>query len=422
MRFMIMHKNNPQTEAGHLPPMELVSKMGAFIGEHAKAGRLVDGAGLGASKTRTRLTFRDGSPTVKHGPYRGERELPAAMLLLKVRTREEAIGWAERYGKILGDGELELGKVNEPWDIGLMPPPENPPLQILLIEKADQTTEAGGRSPKQKSELTRLKTEMTKAGVLVALAPAAAKRRGQAPGVHQQRSAGARWAVHGDEGADRRLRGDGAVGDGRGDRAVPALRGDPGRDAGDRRPPRRPGRRGVVIVPIRSSEPREVLRRATFRRRTHPPHALSETTKPSVADRGLILVQRARMMASPPVAFPSRSRSLTRRSIRWSTAVHLVPALQPTCLHVRAVRDGRTGGDGPGDIARLATATRAFEEMVKPSAHSGHAARPGCKSCCTRSPPRRSGARHARNERPRRPKAGAVVPLQRDPVALIEKK
>src|SRR5262245_17663965 len=167
MRFMIMHKNDPQTEAGQPPPMEVVHKMGALIGEYAKTGRLIDGAGLGASKTRTRLVFRDGRCNVKHGPYGGEHELPAATLLLKVRTREEGIRWAERYGKILGDCELELGKVNEPWDIGLMPAPENPPLQMLLIEKADQATEAGGRSPKQKAELTRLKTEMTKAGVLV---------------------------------------------------------------------------------------------------------------------------------------------------------------------------------------------------------------------------------------------------------------
>jgi hypothetical protein len=167
MHLMIMHKNDPQTEAGHPPPMELVNKMGAFIGEHAKAGRFIDGAGLGASKTRTRLVFRDGRSTVKHGPYRGEHELPAATLLLEVRTREEAIGWAERYGAILGDGEIELGKVNEPWDIGLMPAPENPPLKILLIEKADAATEAGGRTPQQKAALTRLETEMTKAGVLV---------------------------------------------------------------------------------------------------------------------------------------------------------------------------------------------------------------------------------------------------------------
>ena len=180
MRFMIMHKNDPQTEAGEPPPLELVQKMGAFIGDYAKTGRFLDGAGLSGSKTRTRLVFQGGRSTVKHGPYRGEHELPAATLLLKVRTREEAIGWAERYGTILGDGEIELGKINEPWDIGLMPAPENPPLQMLLIDKADAATEAGGRSAKQKAELTRLKTEMTKAGVLVrtiALKPSATAKR-----------------------------------------------------------------------------------------------------------------------------------------------------------------------------------------------------------------------------------------------------
>jgi hypothetical protein len=180
MRFMIMHKNDSNTEAGLPPPMELVTKMGAFIGEYASTGRFIDGAGLGASKTRTRLVFREGRSRVKHGPYAGEHELPAATLLLKVRTKEEALGWAERYGKILGDGEIELGKVNEPWDIGLMPAPENPPLQFLLIEKADQASEAGTRSSKQKGELTRLRTEMTKAGVLVRsiqLAPSANAKR-----------------------------------------------------------------------------------------------------------------------------------------------------------------------------------------------------------------------------------------------------
>lgn len=181
MRFMIMHKNDANTEAGNPPPMKTVEEMGAFVGGYAEAGKLIDGAGLGASKTRTRLVFRDGECTAKRGPYGGEHELPAAMLLLKVRTREEAIGWAERYGKILGDGEIELGKVNEPWDIGLMPPPESaPPLQILLIEKADAASEGGGRSPQQKAALSRLKTEMTKAGVLVrahALQPSAKAKR-----------------------------------------------------------------------------------------------------------------------------------------------------------------------------------------------------------------------------------------------------
>ena len=167
MRFIMMHKNDANTEAGKPPPMELIQKMGEFIGAHAQAGRFIDGAGLGASKTRTRLTFRDGQCTAKRGPYRGEHELPAAILQLKVSTHEQALGWAERYGKVLGDGEIELAKVNEPWDLGMMPAPENPPLQLLLIEKADKATESGGRSAQQKAALSRLKTEMTKAGVLV---------------------------------------------------------------------------------------------------------------------------------------------------------------------------------------------------------------------------------------------------------------
>lgn len=167
MRFMTMHKNDPKTEEGLPPPPELVAKMGALIGEYASTGRFLDGAGLRGSAARTRMTFRDGRATVKHGPYRGERELPAAMLLLKVRTRDEAIGWAERYGKILGDGELELGAVTEPWDLGMAPRPADPPLQIMMIEKADAATEGEGRSAKQKADLTRLQTEMTKAGVLV---------------------------------------------------------------------------------------------------------------------------------------------------------------------------------------------------------------------------------------------------------------
>src|SRR5262249_52703149 len=159
MRFMIMHKNDPHTEAGEKPPMELINAMGALIGGYAKEGKFVDGAGLNGSKTRTRLTLRNGAMTTQRGPHPGERGLPAATLLLKVRTPDEAIGWAERYGKILGDGEIELGKVNEPWDIGLMPEPENPPLQILLVDKADAASEGAGRSPQTKAALSRLKTE-----------------------------------------------------------------------------------------------------------------------------------------------------------------------------------------------------------------------------------------------------------------------
>ncbi len=166
MRFLMMHRHDQHTENGEHPSPELVGQMGEFIGGFAKQGKLLDGAGLGASKTRTRLTFKNGDCTIKHGPYTGDHELPSSVLVLEVRTRDEAIGWAERYGKILGDGEIELGKVNEPWDLGLMPEPEDAPLHFLLVDKADAASEGAGRSPQQKSALSRLRTEMTKAGVL----------------------------------------------------------------------------------------------------------------------------------------------------------------------------------------------------------------------------------------------------------------
>jgi hypothetical protein len=180
MRFMIMHKNDPHTEAGELPPPELVAKMGEYIGEHAQRGSFLGGEGLGRSATRTRLTFHAGHGVVKHGPYQGEHELPAAVLVLNVRSRDEGVGWAQRYGKILGDGELELAALVEPWDLGFGAKPDDAPLRLLLIEKVDADTEAGTRSAKKKAELTRLQTEMTKAGVLASaerMQPSAKARR-----------------------------------------------------------------------------------------------------------------------------------------------------------------------------------------------------------------------------------------------------
>jgi hypothetical protein len=166
MRFMTMHKNTPETEAGELPSPEVMAKMGAFIGEQAANGRFLGGEGLGRSASRTRLVFRAGRGAIEHGPYAGSNELIAATLLLAVRSREEAIGWAERYGKLLVDGELELGPVTEPWDLGFMAKPSDAPLRILMLVKGDAASEAS-QPAKRKAALTRLRTEMSKAGVLL---------------------------------------------------------------------------------------------------------------------------------------------------------------------------------------------------------------------------------------------------------------
>ncbi|MFT3697829.1 MAG: YciI family protein [Kofleriaceae bacterium] len=181
MKFMLMHKNDPKTEAGEMPPPQLMQEMGAYIGGHIQRGTLIDGAGLPRSAKRTRLTFTNGRATIKHGPYKGEHELPNNVVMLVVKTKDEAIGWCERYGKILDNGEIELGPVNEPWDLGMMEKPADAPMRFLLIEKADAASEAGTRTTKQKADITRLKTEMKKAGVLgptdIALEPSSHAKR-----------------------------------------------------------------------------------------------------------------------------------------------------------------------------------------------------------------------------------------------------
>src|SRR5215471_2216747 len=101
MKILTMHRHDAHTEAGELPPPELIAKMGAFVGEHAAKGQFLDGAGLGKSATRTRIVFRGGEGTVARMTARGENELPSSILKLTVKDKDQGLDWARRYGKVL---------------------------------------------------------------------------------------------------------------------------------------------------------------------------------------------------------------------------------------------------------------------------------------------------------------------------------
>ena len=58
MRFMIIVKANADSEAGVMPPASLLAEMGAFHEELARAGVLLDGAGLKASAQLLRIARR----------------------------------------------------------------------------------------------------------------------------------------------------------------------------------------------------------------------------------------------------------------------------------------------------------------------------------------------------------------------------
>lgn len=156
MKFMVTHKHSKDTEAGKIPPPEFMAAMGSLVGEMVESGRLVDGEGLGASRTRSRVIFKDGAPTVHHGPFTGRNELPAGFAKVTVRSRDEAIAIATKIGQAIGgDVELEVGKVHESWDLGFGEKPADAPERYLIVHKATEASEAG-RGPNLEGVLKEL--------------------------------------------------------------------------------------------------------------------------------------------------------------------------------------------------------------------------------------------------------------------------
>jgi hypothetical protein len=98
MRFMIIVKANTDSVAGIMPPASLLAEMGAFHEGLARAGVLLDGAGLKASAHGWRVAIAaDGRRRVLDGPFAETKELIAGYTLIQVRSREEAIEWSRRY-------------------------------------------------------------------------------------------------------------------------------------------------------------------------------------------------------------------------------------------------------------------------------------------------------------------------------------
>jgi hypothetical protein len=166
MRFMVMHKMTEAMERG-LPDPTVIEGVGKLIGEGVKEKVFVSGEGLKPSSERVHIAYKKGKRTITNGPFSDPRELVGGFALMRVRTKEEAISWCDRFAAIIGDVELFMGPVVEPWDLGLAPKPKNPPLRFLSLHKLDET--AGGDSapsPELMAKMGALIEEMTQAGVL----------------------------------------------------------------------------------------------------------------------------------------------------------------------------------------------------------------------------------------------------------------
>jgi len=116
MRFMILVKATQASEAGQMPEESLIAAMAAYHEQLARAGVLLDGAGLKPSAAGWRIRHVGGRRTVTDGPFAQTNELVAGYTLIQVRSREEAMEWARRFPAPHGetaDGEIEVRPLYE---------------------------------------------------------------------------------------------------------------------------------------------------------------------------------------------------------------------------------------------------------------------------------------------------------------------
>ncbi len=123
MRFMVIVKASPESEAGQMPSQELLAAMGRYNEELARAGVMLAGDGLHPSSKGARVRFEGTRSTVIDGPFAETKELVAGYWIWQCKSMDEAIEWLKR-APFDGGAEVELRQVFEPDDFGAELTPE----------------------------------------------------------------------------------------------------------------------------------------------------------------------------------------------------------------------------------------------------------------------------------------------------------
>jgi hypothetical protein len=107
-RYIAMRKADARSEAGTPPtPLEL-ERISALIGEMKEAGVLLSTGGLEPSSRAVRLRNFAGKQTLVDGPFTESKELVGGFVILELDSRAQAVEWARRYAKVLGEVELDI--------------------------------------------------------------------------------------------------------------------------------------------------------------------------------------------------------------------------------------------------------------------------------------------------------------------------
>lgn len=125
MKFMIMIKASPESEAGQMPSESLIAEMGKFNEQMVNAGVMLAAEGLHPSSKGARVLISGDQRSVVDGPFPEVKDLVAGFWLIQVKSKQEAIEWVRRCPKPMeGDCEIEIRQVFSEEDFGAEFTPE----------------------------------------------------------------------------------------------------------------------------------------------------------------------------------------------------------------------------------------------------------------------------------------------------------
>jgi hypothetical protein len=125
MRFMVIIKATPTSEAGAMPDRALLEAMGKFNEELVAAGIMLAGEGLQPSSKGARVRFKGTDRTVVDGPFAETKELIAGFWIWQCKSLDEAIAWTKRCPNPFNEeSEIEIRQIFELEDFGSELTPE----------------------------------------------------------------------------------------------------------------------------------------------------------------------------------------------------------------------------------------------------------------------------------------------------------
>ncbi len=125
MRVLVFVKATADSEAGLMPPSELLEQMGRYNEELVNAGIMLGGDGLKPTAHAKRVHFDGTTRTVLQGPFSETREQVAGYWLWEVKDMDEAVEWVRRCpNPMLGPSDIDIRPLYELADFESIMTPE----------------------------------------------------------------------------------------------------------------------------------------------------------------------------------------------------------------------------------------------------------------------------------------------------------